>query len=261
MIRDLTPAANRSPFHASIMNLAGLLLCVFTTLAVLINASHDQSGVNLSEVTAAFRGALRDHGREDFAVIAAGFRKSNDEPNRSVDLSQISGNVSRKKVLGATLLKLSEEEESGPLPAENSLPVDVNGPVFTHLMTELQRFCSVSRAVEFDGQLALDLQSHSQQSDSSVRDALERVLRTCRTASGRIPMQPAEVEIVMWASMPTTDALSNATEEAFDLEQSLRKFLKADASSPIPLSSSGRLWTRPNSPRPLATIFIRTARQ
>lgn len=261
MIRQLTPASHRSPFHASAINLAGLLLCVFTTLAVLISVSRDQSGAELSEVTAAFRGSLRDHGREDFAVIAAGFRHEADAANEKLaDKSGISGLVSRQKLLRGATLTVSEEEASGQFTTDKPLPVDVNGPVFSHLMTELERFCNISRSVEFGGQLALDLHSQSQQSDSAVRDAVQRILKTCVEAKVLTHEQPAELEIVVWASTPASDALANATDEAFDLEQLLEKSLKANSSGPILLSSSGRIWTRSTSPRPLTTIFIRTAK-
>lgn len=260
MIRELTPASHRSPFHASTMNLAGLLLCVFTTLAVLISVSRDQSGTDLSELTSAFNGSLRDHGREDFAVIAAGFRHATDESTRKLaDKSNISNTVSRQRLFrGAT--RTVQEEDSQQFTTDRALPVDVNGPVFSHLMTELERFCNISRSVEFDGQLALDLHSHSLQSDSAVRDAIERTLKACRKAKGLLHEQPAEFEIVIWASTPATDALAKATEKSFDLEQSLQKSPKVKSSEPLRVSSSGRIWTRPHSPRPVATIFIRTAK-
>jgi hypothetical protein len=127
-------------------------------------------------------------------------------------------------------------------------------------MTELERFCNISRSVEFDGQLALDLHSQSQQSGSAFRSAIQRILKTCLEARGRTHEQPAEVEIVVWASTPDSDSLALATDEAFDLEQSLEKSLKSNSSKPILLSSSGRIWTRSTSPRPLTTIFIRTAK-
>ena len=261
MIRQLTPASHRSPFHASLINLAGLLLCIFTTLAVLINVSRDQSGAELSEVTAAFSGSLRDHGREDFAVIAAGFRHEADAANEKLaGKSGISGIVSRQKLLRGATLTGSEEEESGQFTADKPFPVDVHGPVFSHLMTELERFCNISRSVEFDGQLALDLHSQSQQSDSAVRSAIQRTLKTCLEGNGLIHEQPAELEIVVWASTPASDALANATDKAFDIEQSLKKSLKANSSGPILLTSSGRIWTRPTTSRPLTTIFIRTAK-
>ena len=262
MIRQLTPASHRSPFHASTINLAGLLLCVFTTLAVLISVSRDQSGAELSEVTAAFSGALRDHGREDFAVIAASFRREADAANENLaDKSEINSIVSRQKLLRGATLTVSEEEESGQFTTDKPFPVDVNGPVFSHLMTELERFCNISRSVEFGGQLALDLHSQSQQSDNAVRFAIQRILKTCLEARGFRQEQPAELEIVVWASTPASDALAHATDKAFDLERSLQKSLKANSSKPILLSSSGRIWTRSTSPRPLTTIFIRTAKR
>ncbi len=260
MIRQLIPASHRSPFHASAINLAGLLLCVFTTLAVLISVSRDQSGAELSEVTASFRGSLRDHGREDFAVIAAGFRHKADAANEKLaDKSGISGLVSRQKLFRGATLTVSEEEASWQFTTDKPFPVDVNGPVFSHLMTELERFCNISQSVEFGGQLALDLQSQSQLSDSDVRYAIQRILKTCLEAKVLTHEQPAELEIVVWASTPDSDALAHATDKAFDLEQSLEKSLKANSSGPILLSSSGRIWTRSTSPRPLTTIFIRTA--
>ena len=260
MIRQLTPASHRSPFHASTINLAGMLLCVFTTLVVLISVSRDQSGAELSEVTAAFSGALRDHGREDFAVIAASFRHEADAANETpADKSGIGGIGSRQKPLRAATLTVSEEEESGQFNTDKLSPVDVNGPVFSHLMTELERFCNISRSVEFDGQLALDLHSQSQQSDNAVRSTIQRIFKTCLEATGLTHEQPAELEIVVWASTPDSDALAHATDTAFDLERSLQKSLKANSSKPILLSSSGRIWTRSTSPRPLTTIFIRTA--
>jgi len=261
MIRQLTPASHRSPFHASTINLAGMLLCVFTTLVVLISVSRDQSGAELFEVTAAFSGALRDHGREDFAVIAASFRHEADAATEKLaGKSEISGIVSRQKLLRGATLTVSEEEESGQFTTDKLSPVDVNGPVFSHLMTELERFCNISRSVEFDGQLALDLHSQSQQSDNAVRSAIQRILKTCLEATGLTHELPAELEIVVWASTPDSDALAHATDTAFDLERSLQKSLKANSSKPILLSSCGRIWTRPTTSRPLTTIFIRTAK-
>ena len=262
MIRQLTPASNRSPFHASTINLAGLLLCVSTTLAVLISVSRDQSGAELAEVTTAFSGSLRDHGREDFAVIAASFRQEADAANENLaDQSGINSIVSRQKLLRGATLTVPEEEESGRFTTDKLSPVDLNGPVFSHLMTELERFCNISRSVEFDGQLALDLHSQSQQSDNAVRNGIQRILKTCLEARLFSQEQPAELEIVVWASTPASDALAHATDKAFDLERSLQKSLKANSSKPILLSSSGRIWTRSTSPRPLTTIFIRTAKR
>jgi hypothetical protein len=131
--------------------------------------------------------------------------------------------------------------------------------VFSHLITELERYCNISRSLEFDGQLALDLHCQSQQSDIAIRNAIERTLKTCWKANGPRNEQPSEFEIVIWASTPASDALANATDKAFDLELSLQKSLKANENGRTQLSSSGRIWTRPNSPRPLATILIRTA--
>jgi hypothetical protein len=262
MIRDLTPASQRSPLHASTMSLAGTLLCLFTTFAVLIIATHDQSGADLSEVTAAFNGSLHDHGREDLAVIAAGFRQTIHEPTRELaEKSQTISSASRQKLLREASPRVPEEDESGQFRTDQKLPVDVNGPVFSHLVTELERYCDISSSVEFDGQLALDLHSQSQQSDIAIRNAIERTLKTCWKANGPRNEQPSEFEfeIVIWASTPASDALANATDKAFDLEQSLQKSLKANKTGLTQLSSSGRIWTRPNSPRPLATILIRTA--
>ena len=262
MMSELTSASHRSPFHASTMSLAGLLLCMFTSLAVLISVSRDQSGANLSEVTAAFNGSLRNHGREDFAVIAAGFRKATHKPNDDfAEKSKTSRNASRQKLFrGATVME-SEEQESGQSPTAQRFPVDVNEPVFSHLVTELERHCSILRSAEFDGQLAFDLHSQSHQSDSAVRTAIEQMLRTCRKANEQVAEKSTEFEIVVWASTPTSDALANATDKAFDLERSVQKSLKANRRSPTLLSSSGRIWTHPNSARPIATIFVRTAKQ
>jgi hypothetical protein len=262
MIRDLTPASQRSPLHASIMSLTGTLLCLFTTFAALVIATHDQSGADLSEVTTAFNGSLHDHGRKDFAVIAAGFRKEIDEPTRELaEKSKTISSASRQKVLREASPRVSEQEESGQFMTDQHSPVDVNGPVFSHLVTELERYCDISRSVEFDGQLALDLHSQSQQPDTAIRNAIERTLKSCRKANVARNEQPAEFEfeIVIWASTPASDALAHATDKAFDLEQSLQKSLTANASGLTQLSSSGRIWTRPTSPRPLATILIRTA--
>jgi hypothetical protein len=260
MIRDLTPASQRSPLNASIMSLTGTLLCLFTTFAVLVIATHDQSGADLSEVTTAFNGSLHDHGRKDFAVIAAGFRKKIDEPTRELaEKSKTISSASRQKVLREASPRVSEQEESGQFMTDQHSPVDVHGPVFSHLVTELERYCDISRSVEFDGQLALDLHSQSQQSDIAIRNAIERTLKTCWKANGPRNEQPSEFEIVIWASTPASDALANATDKAFDLELSLQKSLKANENGRTQLSSSGRIWTRPNSPRPLATILIRTA--
>jgi hypothetical protein len=263
MIRELTPASRRSPFHASTTSLAGTLLCLFTTLAVLVIASRDQSGVDLSEVTAAFNGSLRDHGREDFAVIAAGFRQTIDKPSREfAEKSKTISSVSLQKLSREANPGVSDEEESGQVRTDRYIPVDVNGPVFSHLVTELERYCNVSRSVEFNGQLALDLHSQSQQSDRAIRNAIERTLKTCLKSNGPRNEQPSEFEfeIVIWASTPASDALAHATDKAFDLERSLQKSLKANKNGLTQLSSSGRIWTRPNSPRPLATMLIRTAK-
>ena len=262
MIRDLTPASQRSPLHASTMSLAGTLLCLFTTFSVLVIAAHDQSGANLSEVTAAFDGSLQDHGREDFAVIAASFRQAMDEPTTGlVEKSQTISSASRQKLLREASPRAYEEDESRQFRTDLQSPVDVNGPVFSHLVTELERYCDISRSVAFDGQLALDLHSQSQQSDIAIRNAIERTLKTCWKANGARNEQPSEFEfeIVIWASTPTSDALAHATDRAFDLEQSLQKSLKANKTGLTQFSSSGRIWTRPNSPRPLATILTRTA--
>lgn len=263
MIRDLTPAAQRSPFQTTAMNLAGLLLCVFTTLAVLINVSHDQSGAALSEVTAAFNGSLHDHGRQDLAVIAAGFREA--AAQSASDMSEKNGlrnNESRQKLWREATLTVSNEEERAAWDQrtrQNRASVDVNGLVFSHLMTELERFCRISQSVEFGGQIALDLHSQTPPSDNSIQHAIERTLKTCRKPDGLHHDRPMEFEIVIWASTPASDALGNATQRAFDLEKSLQKFAAGDLSVPILLSSSGRIWTRPNSPRPVATLYIRTA--
>lgn len=260
MIRDLTPASQRSPLHTSTMSLAGTLLCLFTTCAVLVIAAHDQSGADLVEVTAAFDGSLRDRGREDFAVITAGFRQTIHEPTKELaEKSQTISSASRQKLLREADSRVSEEEEPRQFGTDEDLPVDVNGPVFSNLIAELERYCNISGSVEFDGQLALDLHSQSQQSDSGIRNAIERTLKTCLKANGPRDEQPAEFEIVIWASTPASDALAHATVKAFDLEQSLQKSLKANKTGLTQLTSSGRIWTRPNSPRPLATILIRTA--
>ena len=260
MIRDLTPASQRSPLHASTMSLAGTLLCLFTTSAVIVIAAHDQSGADLLEVTAAFNGSLRDHGRDDFAVITAGFRQTIHEPTTELSgKSQTLSSVSRQKPLHEASRRSPDEDESGQFRTDLQSPVDVNGPVFSHLVTELERYCNISRSLEFDGQLALDLHSQSQQSDIAIRNAIERTLKTCWNANGPRDEQPAEFEIVIWASTPASHSLAHATDKAFDLEQSLQKSLKADKTGLTQLSSSGRIWTRPTSPRPLATILIRTA--
>jgi hypothetical protein len=155
----------------------------------------------------------------------------------------------------------SEEEEQGQFADEKLLPTDVNGPVFLHLMTELQRYCQVSPAQDLGGQLALDLHSQIPQSRDSVRNAVERILKTCRNDTSSAGQSPAEFEVIFWASTPATDALAAASQEAFAFEQSLEKSLKAQSSAEIAIRSSGRIWTRPNSPRPLATVVVRSAKR
>ena len=257
----LTPAAQRSPFHATTINMAGMLLCVFTTLAVLLSASRDQSGAAIAEVTTAFNGALRDHGRNDIAVVAASFRQAAVSPIDSrADTSRSGVNAPRIRERDDQSLVTSEEEEAGLFSREKLSPIDVNGPVFSHLMTELQRYYQVLPAVELGGQLALDLHSQIPQSKDTVRNSIERILKTCGETLHSAGQSPAEFEVIVWASTPATDALAAASQEAFDLQQSMGESLKAQSDDAIRVSSSGRIWTRPNSPRPLVTVIVRAAK-
>lgn len=254
----LTPASQRSPFHATTISLAGMLLCVFTTLAALFNVSRDQSGATISEVTTAFNGALRDHGRNDVAVIAASFRRAAVSPvNGREDESRSDVNVRRNIKRNDQSLSASEEDEVGLFSTEKLRPTDVNGPVFSHLMTELQRYCKISPAEELGGQLALDLHSQIPQSENFVRNAIGKILKTCWKDDDSTDQSPAEFEVIVWASTPATEALAVAAQEAFQLEQTLERSLKAQSDATIALSSSGRIWTRPQSPRPLATVVVR----
>lgn len=257
---SLTPASQRSPFHATTINLAGMLLCVFTTLAVLLSVSRDQSGATTSELTTAFNGALRDHGRNDVAVIAASFRRAAVAPvNGREDKSRSGVNARLNLDRNDHFSAVSAEEEEGLFSTEKLRPTDVNGPVFSHLMTELQRYCNISPAEELGGQLALDLHSQIPQSEDFVRNAIGKILKTCRKDNDSIGLSPAEFEVIVWASTPATEALAAAAQEAFQLEQSLERSLKAQSDAAITLSSSGRIWTRPESPRPLATVVVRAA--
>ena len=256
----LTPASERSPFHATTISLAGMMLCLFTTLAVLLSVSRDQSGATIAEVTTAFNVSLRDHGRNDVAVIAASFRQEPGTPDDSLAGKSRSGvNARGISFHNDQSLATSEEEEAGGLSNEKLRPTDVNGPVFSHLMTELQRYCQVSPSVELGGQLALDLHSQIPLSEDFVRKAIEKILRRCCTTDDSTGQLPAEFEVIIWASTPATEALAAASQEAFALEQSLGKSLKAQSASAITISSSGRIWTRPQSPRPLATVVVRSA--
>ena len=258
----LTPASQRSLFHATTINLAGMLLCVFTTLAVLVSVSRDQSGATVAEVTTAFNVSLRDHGRNDVAVIAASFRQASVTPDdKRADSSRSGVNAPRNMKRDDQSSATSEEEEAGRLPNEKLRPTDVNGPVFSNLMTELQRYCKVSPSVELGGQLALDLHSQVPQSENLVRNAIEKILKTCRKKNVSAGSSPTEFEVIVWASTPATEAMAAASEDAFALEQSLGKSLKAQSDDAITVSSSGRIWTRPQSPRPFATVVVRTAKR
>ena len=258
----LTPASERSPFYATTISLSGMLLCVFTTLAVLFSASRDQSGAALSVVTNSFNKSLQDLGRNDVAIIAASFRKAASAPDENRSGTSRSALKSARSIdRNVHAPAASEEEEQGQFPDETLRPTDVNGPVFLHLMTELQRYCHVSRAQNLGGQLALDLHSQIPQSQDSVRNAVERILKTCRNDTRSAGQSPAEFEVIVWASTPATDALAAASQEAFAFEQSLQKSLKAQSTAEIVIRSSGRIWTRPNSPRPLTTVIVRSAKR
>ena len=262
MNNGLTPASQRSPFHATTISLLGMLLCLFTTLAVLAVVSRDQSGAALAEVTSSFGGSLRDHGRNDVAVIAAAFRQaaaaSEDE---HTDKNRSGMNATRNSERKDRSLAVAEEHETGLSAGEKLSPTDVNGPVFSHLMTELQRYCTVSRSEELGGQLFLDLHSQIPQSEGFIRVALEKIVKTCRKTNDSVHQLPAEFEVIIWASTPTTEAMAASSEEALTHELSLEKSLKAQTDSAIKISSSGRIWTRPHSPRPLATVVVRAAKR
>ena len=258
----LTPASQRSPFNATTINLAGMLVCVFTTLAVLMSVSRDQSGATVTEVTTAFNVSLQDHGRNDVAVIAAAFRQAAVAPDDSHEQKSRSDVKARRNIIrNDQSLEISEDEETGLLASEKLRATDINGPVFVHLMTELQRYCKVSPAMELGGQLALDLHSQIPQSEDLVRNAIEKTLKTCCKTNDSSGQLPAEFELIIWASTPATDALAVASQEAFALEQSLGKSLKAQSGDGIRISSSGRIWTRPESPRPLVTVVVRAAKR
>jgi hypothetical protein len=239
-----------------------MLFCVFTTLAVLVSVSSDQSGASLAEVTSSFRGTLQDHGRSDVAMIAAAFRQVAAVPDDE-QLDQSYGGVNAPRYIERNdqSIVLPEEEETELFSSEELLPTDVNGPVFSHLMTELQRYCKVSPAEELGGQLALDLHSQIPQSEGSVRVAIEKVLRICRKANDTLHRSPAEFEVIVWASTPATDAMATASEDAFTLEQTLERSFKAQSVPAVTISSSGRIWTHPESPRPLATVIVRAAKR
>jgi hypothetical protein len=258
----LTPASQRSPFHATTINMAGTLLCVFTTLAVLVSISRDQSGATIAEVTNSFNGSLHDHGRNDVAVIAAAFRQAVVTPDHNrADKSRSGVTAPRNIKRIDESWAASEEDETEPSSLEKLRPTDVNGPMFSHLITELQRYCRVSPSVELGGQLALDLHSQIPQSEDFVRNSIARILKTCCKANVTVGQSPAEFEVVVWASTPATDALVAASQEAFAVEQSLAKSWKVQTEGVISVSSSGRIWTRPNSPRPLATVIVRAAKR
>ncbi len=256
----LTPASQRSPFRATTISLTGMLLCVLTTLGVLVSVSRDQSGATLVELTSSFSGSLRDHGRNDLAVVATVFRHAAvaDEDLRAIK-SRSGVSAPRYNSRNDQSSVALAEENAELFSSKQLQPVDVNGPVFLHLMTELQRYCQVSPAEELGGQLALDLHSQISQSEDSIRSTIERILKTCRKSTASILQSPAEFEIIVWASTPATESLAAASEEAFTIEQSLESSFKAQSAPAIVIGSSGRIWTRPQSPRPLATVVVRVA--
>lgn len=254
-------ALQRLRLHTPTINMAGMLLCVFTTLAVLLSVSRDQSGAMVVEVTSAFNGELRDHGRSQLAALAASFREANAAVDDRVTKSRrgvhIPGISRRDDHSPATL----QNEEAERFSNEKLRPKDINGPLFSHLMTELQRYCTVSPTDELGGQLALDLHSQIPQTQNSVRHSIERILKTCLTTKDSTRPLSAEFEVIVWASTPATEALAAASLEAFTLEQSLSRSLGAQSDAGISMRSSGRIWTRSHSPRPLATVVVRAAKR
>lgn len=262
MITELTPESQRSPFHSTTINLASVLLCVFTTLAVLTSVAFDQSGAAIAEVTTAFNGSLRDHGRKDVAMIAAAFRQAAQDPGEELaGKSRIVGKASRNTQTNDVSLLTSEDEETRLVLSEETRRMDVNEPVFSNLMTELERYSNVSPSMELAGQLRLELHAQVPQSQEFVLDTMERILAICRTVTAPDRKAPAELEIIVWASTPATDALAEATKKAFVLAQSLQKSLQPDSDGAISLSSSGRIWISPVSPRPLATVVVRISQR
>ncbi|MFO1000741.1 MAG: hypothetical protein U0936_10400 [Planctomycetaceae bacterium] len=256
----LIPASQRSPFHATTISLAGMLLCIIMTLAVLVNVSRDPSGAALSDLTSSFNGSLQDHGRDDISHIAAAFHRETMSSDRErIGNTPGPGNNRRSSQNIGERSAVLEEEETGQFSGETHRLTDVNGPVFSHLIAELQRYCQVSLPVELDGQLSLDLHSQIPQSEDSLRSAIGRILKTCLKEN---PSRPSlsEFEIIVWAVTPATQALRAASEEAFVLDGAMRKSLKAQPDAGITIRSSGRIWTRPQSPRPLATIVVRAAK-
>lgn len=262
MNSKLPSASQRSPFHATTINMAGMLLCIFTTLAVLLSVSHDQTGAAVAEVTAAFNGAMRDRGQKDIADVAASFHEavwaSKDEHSR---MTSRGGHVSQKIQRSRESSAAAQEEDVTEFPDEKLHPSDVNGPVFSHLVTELQRHYTISPKEELEGQLALDLQSQIPQSDDSVCNAIEKILKTCQMTSHSTRQSTLEFEVIVWASTPATDALAAASQQALSHEKSIERSLKAHFNAGIPVQSSGRIWTDPNSRRPVATVLVRTAKR
>lgn len=258
----LTPASQRSPFQSTTISLLGMLFCVFTTLAVLVSVSSDQSGASLAEVTSSFRVSLQDHGRDEMARIASAFRQVAAVPDDEHGNHFHRGmNPPRYIERNDLSIAASDTEETGLFSTRKRPPTDVNGPVFAHLMTELQRYCNVSLAEELGGQLALDLHSQIPQTEDSIRAAIERILKMCRKANDTVHRSPAEFEVIVWASTPATDAVAAASKDAFIIEQYLGRSLGNQPIPAIKISSSGRIWTHPETPRPLATVIVRAAKR
>lgn len=230
----------------SMVSFSGMLLCLFPCTLMLVAAAADQSGARLIGITESFNDALGDLDAKQQLTSGNIQEKGSSGSNATIK------DNTRQEF--ANSRKNSESFPEQGVDETNSPLIDVNEAAFTHLLSELGRFCKVSDPQHFENEVAFDFVSQAEKTDTEIQQFIAEIICTAKTQS---TLQNWEFELICWAKTPEVTSLTSAVLSAEVIRSEVMQSESVSRITGLRVISSGRVWRSTTMLRPLVTVVVR----
>ena len=251
------------PFRRSSISFAGMLMCVFASALALMSVSADQTGTTAAVVSQSFADSIQQAAKVPSSTIPS--ESSSSDPGSQI-FRFASARMKAKQNEEFPGRKFRDEEELFSLEDENrdsaNSPRDEEGNVnidrsgFPHFIQELKRYRNVSEVRSASAHQTVDFIATERMTLDEKSEQLATFISTICEGMESEGQKPESVtfRVFIWSPSPVFTVLASTTEEAQQLEESVRPRLAERQPGNVSVIVESAAWMSPNSPRPEMSV-------
>ncbi|MCA9215910.1 MAG: hypothetical protein KDB27_22745 [Planctomycetales bacterium] len=242
MARKIKPP-DAPPSKAYLVSFGDTMTTLLAFFIVLCSLAENQTGADLHTGTGSFIQALSGGGlpgRFTFDTSANAIVRDASSP------LYIDENVDGPE---------SESKATGTDDDDNAVRViNRDKDVYTRYLNELENLAKVERLPEVEGEVVFDIMSRYNPQppllNDEYRKAIAKVVPLLRRENHR-------VEIVVWATMPSSGAWLKASTAAATIHREIHDLTRLTPEQSERLTATGQTWKFADVKRPIVSIIVR----